>query len=107
MRIHKEYKVYCDGPTDLTINCHGFLTLHRIVNYEEWINDQEHPLKVNPLREQIGSAYMDQHQVENLIEVLKLVAIDLKDEDEKKAKAIEKAAKKGAKKTKTKKVKKK
>lgn len=111
MRVTKEYKVLCTGATDLTISSRGVLTMHDMTNFDEWMQDEDYPSTVKPLREEVGRANLCQHQVKHLIEVMKLVLTDLENEEkifkklEKEAKA--KAAKKTVKKTKAKKVKKK
>lgn len=73
-----------------------------MTNYYEWIEDIEnnYPSTVTPLREEIGSAYMCHHQIEKLIESLKLVSANVKAKEAKWAKEA-KEREKAKKKTKT------
>ena len=80
VNITTEYKIHCNEESEITISSHGTLTLHRMTNYHEWVEDIEnnYPATVKPLREEVGSAYMCHHQLEQLIEALKLTSAKVK-----------------------------
>ncbi len=93
--IHKQYRV-SSYDSDLVISSYGMISIQKMTNYDEWADDCEDEIRAN--RVELAQIHMGcSHNIENLMEVLKLVLVDVKareknvEETCRQAKAKEKA----------------